>query len=113
MQKFSFRYLHSEDYVYQESASHHAQVKAYLNSWLRSALPIFSYDCEWILHGAVGYLLNMYVEDVFGEEAGKYRQQRLADAVVELDKSGRGYPLASYYPESYDVSISHTHGTLM
>jgi hypothetical protein len=34
--------LHSEDHVYMETAAHMAQLKAYLYSWLKSALPIDS-----------------------------------------------------------------------
>jgi hypothetical protein len=66
------KYLHTEVDVQQETPAHLMLLQAYLYSWLKSALPLSAYDCEFILHGAVGYLLNFYTEEVFGEEDGRY-----------------------------------------
>ena len=99
--------LHSEEQIYAETAAHTIQLTAYLYSWLKSALPIDSYEAEFILHGAVGYLVSFYVEHIYGEEDSKYRYQKLLDTVLELEKAGKGRPLASCYPEPYDVFAPH------
>jgi hypothetical protein len=65
------KFLHSEAEVQMETPAHLVLLQAYLYSWLKSALPVSSYDCEFILHGAVGYLMNFYAEEVFGEEDGR------------------------------------------
>lgn len=65
------KFLHSEAEVQMETPAHLMLLQAYLYSWLKSALPVSSYDCEFIVHGAVGYLLNFYAEEVFGEEDGR------------------------------------------
>jgi hypothetical protein len=99
--------LHGEDQVYAETAAHTAQLTAYLYSWLKSALPVDSFDAEFIVHGAVGYLVGVYVETVYGEEDARYRYQKLLDSVLELEKAGKGRPLAGVYPEPYDVYTPH------
>ena len=99
--------LHTEEQIYAETAAHTIQLTAYLYSWLKSALPIDSYEAEFIVHGAVGYLVSFYVEHIYGEEDSKYRYQKLLDTVLELEKAGKGRPLASCYPEPYDVFAPH------
>lgn len=66
-------YLHTENLVYQETASHLMQITAYLYSWIKCSLPIDSFDCEFILHGVVGYLVDFYAEQLFGEDSAMYR----------------------------------------
>jgi len=97
------KYLHGELEVYMETTAHLVLLQAYLYSWLKSALPVSAYDAEFIVHGAVGYLLNFYTEEVYGEEDGRYRYQKMYDTVVALEKQGAGFPLASFFPERYDV----------
>ena len=97
------QYLHTEQQVYLESAAHLLLLRAYLYSWLKSALPVSSYEAEFIVHGAVGYLLNFYSEEVFGEEEGRYRFCKMYETVTALERQGRGFPLASFFPESYEV----------
>lgn len=101
------RFLHSEQEVYLETTAHMVLLQAYLYSWLKSALPVCSFDAEFIVHGAVGYLMNFYAEEVYGEEDGRYRYQKMYDTVIALEKQGKGFPLASFFPESYDVFGLH------
>jgi hypothetical protein len=65
------KFLHTEADVTQETPTHMVLLEAYLYSWLQSSLPVAAYDCEFILHGTVGYLLNFYAEEVFGEDDGR------------------------------------------
>jgi hypothetical protein len=62
--------LHSEEDVCLETPAHIAQLTAYLYSWMKAALPIDSYEAEFIIHGTVGYLVNFYVEHVYGDDDG-------------------------------------------
>lgn len=101
------RFLHGESEVYLETTAHMLLLQAYLYSWLKSALPICAYEAQFIIHGAVGYLLNFYAEEVYGEEDGRYRYQKMYDTVVALEKQGKGCPLASFFPESYDMFGLH------
>jgi hypothetical protein len=49
------------------------KVTAYLYSWIKSSLPVDSYDCEFVVHGVVSYLVDFYAEQLFGEDSAKYR----------------------------------------
>ena len=46
-------------------------LRAYLYSWLKSGLLLASYDAEHLLHGAVGFLLDVYVEHILGADEGR------------------------------------------
>lgn len=100
--------LHTQNEPHKETLAHLEQCTAYCYSWLKSALPITSYDCEFIIHGIVGYLLNIYCENVFGEDEGKYRQQKLKDVVSEWEKSDRACALAGGFPERHE-SLTPSH----
>ena len=92
--------LHSEEQGYAETSAHMLHLRAYLYSWLMTAMPIESFDAAFVLHGAVGYLLNVFVEQVYGEEDGVYRLQKHIDTCIELEKLGWGLPLTSSHPEN-------------
>ena len=94
--------LHTNEQVYMELPSHIQQITAYLYSWLKSGLPIDSYNSEFIVHGVVGYLTNIYIDHVFGEDIGQFRFQKMVDFIVEYEKMGKGKQLVSFYPENYD-----------
>jgi hypothetical protein len=55
------RYLYTPEYVYQETSSHLLQITAYCYSWLKIALPLASYACEFILHGTVESIVDFYI----------------------------------------------------
>ena len=97
------KFLCGPEDVYLESSAHLVLVSAYLYSWMKTSLPLSSYEAKFILHGTVGYLLNVYVEEVFGEEEGKYRYQKQYDTVIELEKQGSAMPLFTFYPELYEL----------
>ena len=44
---------------------------AYLYSWLKSGILLSCYDAEHLVHGAVGFLLDVYVEHILGVEEGR------------------------------------------
>ncbi|KAJ1438563.1 hypothetical protein B484DRAFT_416169, partial [Ochromonadaceae sp. CCMP2298] len=93
--------LHDARMVWRETSAHLTLLQGYLYSWLSSALPVDALT-EFALHGAVGYLLNFYTEEVFGEDDGRYRYQKTLDTVLQLEKMGFGMPLSSFYPEMWE-----------
>ena len=97
------KFLSRSDDVYLESSAHLILITAYLYSWMKSSLPLSSYESKFILHGVVGYLLNAYVEEVFGEEECKYRYQKQYDTIIELEKQGVAMPLFTFFPEYYEI----------
>ena len=101
------RFLHGESEVQMETPTHLMLLQAYLYSWLKSSLPVSAYDVEFILHGTVGYLLNFYAEEVYGEEDGRYRYQKMYDTVLSLEKQGQAFPLSSFFPEQYEAFGLH------
>lgn len=89
---FSFvdsKYLHLQHQTFLELSHHMVVLTAYLYSWLKSSLPINNYVNEFIIHGAVGYLANLYAEFVYGEEDGKFRYIRSMDHVIQTFKMGK------------------------
>ena len=98
-----FKFLHNESQVYLESSAHLLLIKTYLYSWLKSSLPISSYESQFIIHGTVGYLINYYLEEVFGMDEGKYWYQKVHDTVIELEKFGLGCAMSSFFPEKYEL----------
>lgn len=97
------KFLHSAGQVYLESAAHHILLRAYLTAWLTSTVPIASYEDEYILKGAVGYLLHFYMDEVYGEDEGQYFYQKHLDAVLAFEKQSRAVALQGFYPERYDI----------
>ena len=97
------KFLSNSEDIYLESSAHLILITAYLYSWMKSSLPLSSYETKFILHGVVGYLLNVYVEEVFGEEESKYRYQKQYDTIIELEKQGMAMPLFTFSPEYYEV----------
>jgi len=100
------RILHSEEQGYLESSAHLLHLRSYLYSWLMTAMPLDSYESSFVVHGAVGYLQNVFVEQVYGEEDGVYRMQKHIDTSIDLEKLGWGFPLTSSHPESSDILTS-------
>ena len=96
------KYLHTSSQVYIETTSHILLLEAYLSSWLKSSISLSCYNDEFIIHGTIGYLLNFYCEEVYGEDDGRYRYQKMYDTVINLEKMGRGYSLISFFPENYE-----------
>lgn len=95
-------HLHAPDQVYMETPVHLLQLRAYLYSWLSSAILIDSLASAFLLHGTVGYVLNCYVDHVFGEDCGSYRFQRTYDSVLAYERIGRALPLVCEFPESHE-----------
>ena len=94
--------LHLPHQPYRETPAHFQQLSAYLYSWLKTGIPLDSYNSEYAVHGAVGYLMNVYAEQLFGEEEGRFRLQKAMDAVINLYKTGRGTNVLNFFPESYE-----------
>ena len=94
--------LHTEEQAFMESPVHLLLMRAYLYSWLMAAIPLDSFDSGFVLHGAVGYLQDLYVDQVYGEEDSVARLQKYTDTCNELDKLGFAFPLTSGHPDSYD-----------
>lgn len=94
--------LHTEEQAFMESPVHLLLMRAYLYSWLMAAIPLDSFDSGFVLHGAVGYLQDLYVDQVYGEEDSVARLQKYTDTCNELDKLGFSFPLTSGHPDSYD-----------
>lgn len=97
------KFLTGAEQIYQESSAHMTLLTAYLYSWMKTSLPLHSHECKFIMHGTIGYLLNIYVAEVFGEDDGKYRCQKQYDTVIELEKQGMTVPLATFFPEYYET----------
>eukprot|EP01038_Epipyxis_sp_PR26KG_P006223 gene6223-8576_t len=96
-------FLHNDQQIYLETTCHFTLISSYLYSWFKSSLLIDSYENEYIIHGAVQYLTNFYAEEIYGEEEGKYRYQKMFDSVIELEKQGYGFPLYNFFTESYEI----------
>eukprot|EP01034_Spumella_vulgaris_P029171 gene29171-36173_t len=96
-------FLHAQDAIYLETTSHLLLLKAYLYSWFKSSVLISSYLQEYILHGVTGYVLNYYIESVYGEDECRYYYQKQYDCVIALERLGKGFSLygTTFYPESY------------
>lgn len=94
--------LHTKEYPLKESTAHFHQILAYMYSWFKSGLPIDCYHSEYIVHGTIGYILNKYTENIYGEDEGQYRLQKMIDFVVTLYKQGYQDPLVTFFPESYE-----------
>jgi len=94
--------LHTKEYPLKESTAHFHQILAYMYSWFKSGLPIDCYHSEYIVHGTIGYILNKYTENIYGEEEGQHRLQKMIDFIVTLYKQGYQDPLVTFFPESYE-----------
>ncbi len=90
--------LHDRNQVSSETPAHLAQLQAYIYSWLLGALPLDSADMEFLLHGLVGLLVQVYVEQLFGSADAASRLQKMTDTVIEMDKAGRGGALSQQFP---------------
>ena len=84
-----------------KTPAHLAQLQAYGYSWLLGALPLDSADVECLLHGMVGFLIQVYIDHLFGSGEATCRLQKMADTVLQMDKAGRGGALSQQYPMSY------------
>lgn len=102
MSFIDFQYLHSTEHIYMETPIHLLQLQAYLYSWLKSSICIDSYRSSFLIHGIIGYVLNCYVEHVFGEDSGNYRFQKTYDTVIAYERMGKGLPLVQEFPELYE-----------
>lgn len=96
------KFLHTSEKVYLEMPTNLLLLKSFLYSWLKSDVPIASYENEFIVHGLIGYLIEFYLEEVYGEEEGKYYLQKRIDTVISLEQQGQGFALCSFYPEQYE-----------
>lgn len=95
-------FLHSTEQVYMETPAHLLQLQAYLYSWLKCSIWIDSFQSAFLIHGIVGYILNCYVEHVFGEDSGNYRFQKTYDTVISYERMGKGLPLVQDFPELFE-----------
>ena len=95
------RYLHSKEHVYMELSSHLNQMKLYLYSNIINCILLDNYRGEFIIHGLVGYLMNRYIDTVFGSHDSNYRFQKMHDTVLHLESSGYAYSLFSL--EDYEL----------
>lgn len=101
------KFLHTHTESYLETASNVLLLTSFLYSWFKSSVWIDSYENEFIIHGLVQYLVSFYIDEVFGEDEGKYHVQKMLDIVLSLEKQGRGFPLAAFYPERYEIFSGH------
>lgn len=96
------RLLHTEEQVYMETSAHLLHIRAYLYSWFLTSMPLDSFDSAVVIHGAVGFLQNVFVDQVYGENDSMYRLQKFMDTCIELEKQGYGFSLTSGHPESFE-----------
>ena len=71
-----------------ESTSHLTLVSGFITSWLSTAIAIRSFDDEFIVTGAIGYLLIDYVSYVYGEADGRVWLLKLYHCIVQLESQG-------------------------
>lgn len=78
-----------------ESTSHLTLVNGFITSWLSTAIAVRSYEDEFIVTGAIGYLLIDYVSYVYGEADGRVWLLKLYHSIVQLESQGasQGVPL--------------------
>ena len=94
--------LHGQEQIFRETPVHLLQIQAYLYSWLVGALPLDSVDCDFVYHGIIGLLLQIYIEQLFGKYDANCRIQKMNDIVLDMDMSGRGGALGSDFPSNYE-----------
>ncbi len=97
------KFLHAGDKIYMETPAHLTLIEAYLQAWLRSAIPVAAFEFEFLLQGTIGYLVNFYVEEVYGDDEGQYYYQKRLDTVLGVEKQGRAQALVGFYPERYET----------
>ncbi|RHY41386.1 hypothetical protein DYB38_003087 [Aphanomyces astaci] len=78
------------------------QIKGFIGSWIGGAIGIQSTKHAWVLVGVVGYLFDLYVQSVMGDEAYGYRIQLALDALVMMELLAEGGPPSLMY-EDVDV----------
>jgi hypothetical protein len=95
------KWLHGDNCIYMETPCHINLLHAYLYTWLKSAILLDSFSSEFLLHGAVGFLLNEYVEFLFGAEDARYRFYKQLQNVIAYEKTSNSFPLSCPFPEDY------------
>ena len=96
-----YKWLYSHSAIYMEGPCHLLLLQAYLYSWMKSALLLNSYSSEFLLHGAVGFMVNEYVEYLFGQEEARYRFYKQLQNVISYEKTSNSFPLSCPFPEDY------------
>lgn len=80
--------LHPATHFDPSMATHLHCVEGYLTSYLLPRLrPRWLRD-NWVLHGILGYLLQLYVRKRWGEDEYRYRLLAQMDATIALERSG-------------------------
>lgn len=93
--------LHSDSFIYLETSSHLLLLNAYLSSWFKGALFIENYSAEFLHFGSIGFLIDEYVEHIFGLDEGRYRFWKQYNAVIEYEKASCSASLTIPFPEDY------------
>lgn len=99
------KYLHESSAVYLETPHHLITLTSYLYTYFLVALPIMGYLNEYIIHGSVGYFLQLYLQAVYGEDESAHNMRKCLDAVTTLEKlHGPALPpIAPFsFPERYE-----------
>lgn len=94
-------WLLMESFIYLETPAHLLILQAYLSSWFKGALLMESFSAEFLLFGAIGFLIDEYVEHVFGAEESRYRFLKQYNSVIDYEKASASTPLALPFPEEY------------
>jgi hypothetical protein len=94
-------WLHTDSFIYLETSAHLLLLQAYLSSWFKGSLFLDSYSAEFLHFGSIGFLLNEYVEHIFGPEDARYRFLKQYNAVINFEKASCSAALAIPFPDDY------------
>lgn len=97
----SSKWLHGDNCIYMETPCHINLLHAYLYTWLKSSILIDSFNSEFLIHGAVGFMLNEYIEFLFGAEEARYRFYKQLQNVICYEKTSNSFSLSCPFPEDY------------
>ena len=89
------KFLHTKEQQFMEMPSHLAQMELYVYSLVTHNILLHNYGMEFVIHGLAGFVLNRYVESVYGVHDRNYRVQKMHDTTVYLDSSGYALPLCA------------------
>mmetsp|Transcript_7413 Transcript_7413/g.11017 ORF Transcript_7413/g.11017 Transcript_7413/m.11017 type:complete len:1611 (+) Transcript_7413:76-4908(+) len=98
----SYRWMHNDSCIYMEMPSHLNLLQAYLYTWFKGSVHLDSYKSEFILHGAVGFMIDEYVSYVFGADEARYRFYKHLTNVINYEKTSNAFPLSPPFPEDYN-----------
>lgn len=105
------KYLHNDKQNLIESPHQLLILNAYLYSYIPNVIFCHTYLNEYLLHGIMGYLVQVYISAIYGETESMYHILKSRDTVTKLEKLYQNFlwpsslpPIASIrYPEAYEV----------